>query len=197
MFSFDAHYTLAKSLGITGGDIGAYYGPDNDSVNIQEFDNPRADRGPNAGDAAHRFLADWIYDLPRLSNMNSLVRNTVGGWQVAGIFTTRSGERTGLSEPCASDWHCRPDYVGGQTVVNNWKETGTTQCVVGARCSVQYLNRAAFAVVPVDPGTRIAVRPGNLGNGVLRGPASWGADLSLSKNFKIRERKTLQIRADM
>jgi len=49
----------------------------------------------------------------------------------------------------------------------------------------------------VDPGTRIAVRPGNLGNGVLRGPSSWGADLSLSKNFRIRERANLQVRADM
>ena len=28
--AFDAHYTWGKSLGITGGDIGAYYGSDND-----------------------------------------------------------------------------------------------------------------------------------------------------------------------
>jgi hypothetical protein len=31
-FSFDAHYTFSKGLGITGSDIGAYYGSDNDQV---------------------------------------------------------------------------------------------------------------------------------------------------------------------
>ena len=48
-------------------DIGAYYGSDNDQMNIQEFNNPRADRGPNQGDSGHRFISDWVYELPRLA----------------------------------------------------------------------------------------------------------------------------------
>jgi len=51
--------------------------------------------------------------------------------------------------------------------------------------------------VPVDPVTRIAIRPGNLGNGAVRGPGSWTTDVALSKNFRVRERMNLQIRADM
>jgi len=62
---------------------------------------------------------------------------------------------------------------------------------------VQYLNRAAFALVPIDPGTRIAVRPGNLGNGAVRGPGSWTGDLNVSRNFRFTERLRLQVRADM
>jgi hypothetical protein len=62
---------------------------------------------------------------------------------------------------------------------------------------VQYLNRNAFQLVPVDPNSRIAIRPGNLGNGAVRGPGSWTTDLSLSKNFRLRERLALQVRADM
>jgi hypothetical protein len=62
---------------------------------------------------------------------------------------------------------------------------------------VQYLNRAAFQLVPVDPNTRIAIRPGNLGNGAVRSPGSWTADLNLSRNFALTERLRLQIRADM
>jgi hypothetical protein len=195
--SFDAHYTWGKGLGVTGGDIGAYYGSD-PAINIQEFNNPRADRGPNSGDATHRFLADWIYDLPRFTNFgNPFVRRALGGWQVAGIFNFRSGEPLTITQSCASEWHCRPDSASGPLVLDNWKENSTTRCVAGGRCSIQYINRAAFLAVPVDPRTRIAIRPGNVANGLIRNPATWTADLALAKNFKLREKLNLQIRGDM
>ncbi|HJZ99984.1 MAG TPA: TonB-dependent receptor [Candidatus Solibacter sp.] len=194
--SFEGHYTFGKGLGITGSDIGAYYGSDNDQVNIQEFNNPRADRGPNQGDAAHRFVSDWIYELPRLTKMNPILRTAFGGWEISGILSARTGDRLIITETCASNWHCRPDYVGGATVIDNWQQADTTRCIVGARCSVQYLNRAAFVRVPTDPNSRIAIRPGNLGNGAVRGPGSWTSDISLSKNFRLREKINLQIRAD-
>jgi outer membrane receptor protein involved in Fe transport len=195
--TFEGHYTWGKGLGITGSDIGAYYGSDNDQVNIQDFDDPRADRGPNQGDATHRFVADWVYVLPRLSHANPILRGAIGGWEIAGIVSARTGDRLIITETCASNWHCRPDYVGGPTVVSNWQNADTTRCVVGGRCSVQYLNKPAFQLVPVDPGSRIAIRPGNLGNGAVRGPGSWTTDLNISRNFSLTERAKLQVRADM
>jgi hypothetical protein len=102
-----------------------------------------------------------------------------------------------ITQPCASEWHCRPDYAGGALVHDNWKENGTQRCVAGGRCSVQYINRSAFAFVPVDPGTRIAVRSGNTAVGMMRNPATWTIDFSLSKNIRIRESVNLQFRTDM
>ena len=195
--TFEGHYTWGKGLGITGSDIGAYYGSDNDQVNIQEFNNPRADRGPNQGDATQRFVGNWVYTVPQRAHANPVLRHVIGGWEVAGIVSARTGDRLIITETCASNWHCRPDYVGGSTIVDNWEQANTTRCAVGARCSVQYLNRAAFQLVPVDPGTRIAIRPGNLGNGAVRGPGSWTTDLNLSRNFRLNERMKLQVRADM
>jgi hypothetical protein len=125
------------------------------------------------------------------------LRHALGGWEIAGIFSARTGDRLIITETCASNWHCRPDYVGGATVVDNWQQANTTRCIVGARCSVQYLNRAAFVQVPVDPVSRIAIRPGNIGNGAVRGPGSWTTDLNLSRNFRLTERLKLQVRADM
>src|SRR5262249_52351719 len=151
----------------------------------------------NPGDSTHRFIADWIYALPRLGNMNPLLRHTFGGWEIAGIFSARTGDRLIITESCASNWHCRPDYVGGKTIVDDWQHSGINRCIAGARCSVQYINRPAFVAVPVDPTTRIAIRPGNLGNGAVRGPGSWTTDIALSKNFKVQEHVNLQIRADM
>lgn len=51
--------------------------------------------------------------------------------------------------------------------------------------------------MPGDPVTRIAVRPGNFGVGVGRGPENWLIDMSLVKNFRLTERLDLQIRIDM
>ena len=196
-FAFDAHYTWGKGLGVTGGDIGAYYGSD-PAINIQDFDNIRLDRGPNTGDARHRFLADWIYHLPTLERWHPLARRALGGWEVAGIFNTRSGEPITLTQPCGP-WHCRPDHATGsvQPVLDNWEKNNTTRCVVGGRCSVLYINRSAFNAVPLNPNTRIAVRAGNVANGYLRTPLTWNVDFNLSRNIKIGERINLQVRADM
>ena len=188
---------MGQRFGVTGGDIGAYYGSD-PAINIQDFNNIRLDRGPNTGDARHRFLADWIYELPSLKNLNPIARTALGGWEVAGIFNTRTGEPLTLTQPCGP-WHCRPDHAAGSVnpIVANWENVGTPRCVVGARCSVLYLDRAAFTAVPLNPNTRIAVRAGNVANGYLRTPLTWNVDFSLSKNFKLRERMNLQVRADM
>ena len=124
--TFEGHYTWGKGLGITGSDIGAYYGSDNDQVNIQEFNNPRADRGPNQGDAAHRFVGDWIYELPRLTKMNPILRTAFGGWEISGILSARTGDRLIITETCASNWYCRPDYAGGATVIDNWQHADTS-----------------------------------------------------------------------
>ncbi|MBM3755452.1 MAG: TonB-dependent receptor [Acidobacteria bacterium] len=196
--AFDAHYTWGKGLGVTGGDIGAYYGSD-PAINLQEFNNLGLDRGPNSGDARQRLLADWIYNLPRFEGMNKFARTALGGWEVAGIFNTRTGEPITLTQPCASNYHCRPDHNGnGVNPYNaNWEQASTTRCVAGGRCSLLYLNRSAFVAVPTDPTTRIAVRAGNVANGYLRNPLTWNVDVALSKNFRIGERMNLQVRADM
>lgn len=196
--AFDAHYTWSKGLGVSGGDIGAYYGSD-PAINLQtDFDNLRLDRGPNTGDARQRFLADWIYKLPQFGRANGFLKTAFGGWEAAGIFNTRTGEPLTLTQPCPS-YHCRPDHAAGSVnpILPNWEFNHTTRCVVGARCGIQYINRTAFVAVPLNPVSRIAARPGNVANGYLRNPLTWNVDLALSKNFKVRETMNLQVRADM
>ncbi len=194
--TFDAHYTWSKGLSTQGGDLGAYYGSDAIDSRIQEFNNLRAERGPNAGDAAHRFLADWIYNLPRLGKMHPLIRHTLGGWEVSGVFSARSGEPFNITQSCASSRHCRPDYIGAKVYLDNFKQTPSTFCVPGARCGIRYLNVAAFRRVPLAP-TGIAERPGNIGQQAFRNPATWGMDMALAKNFRLRESMNLQMRADL
>ena len=93
---FDFHYTLSKSLGITGGDIGAYYGSDNESNNIQDFFNPRADRGPNPGDALHRIAADVVYEMPQSATRMRwyATLSVVGNWEESSQHEPANGSRS-------------------------------------------------------------------------------------------------------
>jgi hypothetical protein len=177
------HYTWGKALSTGGGDIGAYYQGDQD-VRTQDFFNPRADRGPSSGDIAHYLSADAVYDLPQFKNLaNSFLRQTVGGWQATGIFRASTGEPLTVSQG-SSLQGSRPDYIGGAAVNDDYRST------------LVYLNRAAFAPVPIVPASGATLRPGSAGNGEFRGPGQWRIDFSLGKNFAVTERTQLQIRFD-
>lgn len=183
-FSGSAHYTWSKALSYTGGDSGANFS--GDTVNsIQDFFQWWNDRGPSAGDVKHNFVTDFLYELPTFSGSNSVVRGVLGGWQLGGIFTAQSGQPLRITQP-SSLTVARPDYIGGDVFTPNRGED-----------DLQYLNRAAFARVPVGAASGATLRPGNLGNGAVRLPGRWNLDFSLGKKFAVTERVGLQIRADM
>jgi outer membrane receptor protein involved in Fe transport len=179
--SGSAHYTWGKGLSTQGGDSGAYYGSDGGG-RIQDFYDLRSARGPSAGDVTHYFVTEGVYALPRLRNWNAL-RYALGDWQASGIFTAQTGgaliitQSSGISDS-------RPDYIGGPATFSNYRST------------LQYLNPAAFARIPVNSVSAETIRAGNIGVGAVRGPGSWNLDFSLGKSFPIMERLQLQFRAD-
>ncbi len=185
--SSSLHYTWGKALAYGGGgDIGAAYQGDNNS-RVQDFYNIAIEKGPGAGDVTHNFVAEWVYDTPRLKSVNNpIVRQILGTWQVGGVFSAATGEPLGITQ-ATSLYHARPDSVGQNPINDNWKETPNRQ----------YLNPAAFAQVPVIQASGAAARPGSLGWGAVRGPGLWNLNLSLAKNFTIQEKVKLQVRADM
>jgi hypothetical protein len=79
----------------------------------------------------------------------------------------------------------RPDATGVDPINSNYRQT------------LQYLNPAAFAKVPLNSRSGATARPGTLGRGAVRGPGSVNFDFALSKTFKITERIKFQFRADM
>jgi outer membrane receptor protein involved in Fe transport len=177
------HYTWAKALtNGGGGDIGAYYQGDN-GTRTQDFWNYGNDRGPSTGDITHYFIADWVYDLPALAHLAPVLRQTIGGWQVSGIFRAQSGDAVSVGQSSALA-DSRADYIGGPTTLKNYRET------------LHYLNKAAFAPVPVSSVSGATIRPGNVGIGALRTPGMWNVDLSLAKEITFKENLRLQFRAD-
>jgi hypothetical protein len=193
-FSFDAHYTRGKAIAFGGADVGTCYQSDAEE-NVQDFFNLHIERGTPSYDVAHRFVSDWIYEFPGLTSWKAPLRAALGGWQVSGLFTAETGRPLRITQGCANGWTCRSDYVGGDMVLDNWETNNIASTALpGARSHVQYLNLAAFATVPAVGG--VAVRPGNAGTSLVRGPGFWDVDFLAAKNFKIREGMRLQFRAD-
>ncbi len=116
--------------------------------------------------------------------MNSLLRRVAGGWQMSGVFSAATGEPLLITES-SSAFASRPDYIGGEPTLGN------------ARDTLQYLNKAAFARVPIGGASNSTLRPGNIGNGAVRGLGRWNMDFSLGKNLALTERFKIQIRGDM
>jgi len=144
----------------------------------------RADRGPTSFDITHFFSAGWVYELPERDRVTSPLRHILGGWQASGIFRANTGLPQTATQTSSRPGD-RTDYVGGEVVLPNYRKT------------LQYLNAAAFQLIPRAAASGAPIRPGNAGRGSFRVPGLWNLDLSVSKYVPIHERVRMQIRADM
>lgn len=177
--NFEVYYTWGKVLSYGQGDVGS---GELDNGQLQGFNMLGSNRGPAALDINHDFKWSALYRVPAFKGSAAPVRWAVGGWQVASIYKYRSGFPLSVVQ-ANSAVGTRPDAVSG------------VDPVFGIRPDLLYVNRAAYAPVPLVSG--VAIRPGNLGRNTLRGPEIWKFDLSFGKNFPIRERFNFEVRADL
>jgi hypothetical protein len=82
----------------------------------------------------------------------------------------------------------RPDLVCDPTASHPATYGGSSQ---SSAQGLTWFNTACFAAVPQG-----AVRPGNAGRSVVRGPGFFNLDASLIKNVKLTERLTMQLRGE-
>ncbi|MEO7650402.1 MAG: hypothetical protein ABIZ80_08025, partial [Bryobacteraceae bacterium] len=169
------HYTWAKAIAYNRGDLG--FG----ASNIQDFFNIRANKGRPEGDVGHNFIADFVYQIPSPS-LGRALKAAIGGWEVSGILSARTGLPLVINQPNAIGSQ-RPDLIDPANVIVN--------------SGLQYLNRAAFAQVPVSSVSGATIRPGTLGNGAISAPGLWSVDASFAKALSLRDRFQVRLRADM
>jgi hypothetical protein len=147
--------------------------------------NPNFDRGPGDWDIRHNFTASALYNLPDLKGSNSLVRSVLGGWQTSNIVQTRTG---GTVNPQLESGFfgipVRPDLTGQPLRLSNSKWPTSSY------------NVQAFQVDPNFDGTP-GQGLGNAGRNSLRAPGFFQWDFSLMKNFPVKEKVTVQFRADI
>lgn len=174
------------SHGISDGSTG-----DGESDTPQNMNCRSCERGATDFDVRHNFTSSAIWILPvgkghqLLGNSSRWMNSLLGGWQLSGIGTARTGlplnvtlSRSASALPDGINSSQRPDAVPGQSLYP------------ANQSPTLWLNPFAFT-------TPANGKWGNAGRNILHGPGFWQADVSLEKRFPLRERLAVSFRADV
>lgn len=183
---FFATYTFSKVLGTRGGEF-------ND---LDPLDTRGRSYGVLEYDRTHIFNLSYNYNLPNLSPSNNLfAKGLLNGWQMSGITSWTSGTPVNLRftgditnlavAAFGSDAFQSAGYAAGAIAPTFSKNPNLDGKNVGERV----LDLSAIGI-PAFGTTGPVISPF-----YFRTPNRQNWDISLFKNFRIRETKNLQFRA--
>jgi hypothetical protein len=187
---------LQYNLNYTWSSTRANYDGDNtlSSVNDasqtnQDFFDIESSWGPVIGDVRHSFIGSLIYETPSAERTSSMVRHIFANWQLSGIVRFRTGEPLIVTQS-SSKAGSRPDVIDVANVYMNG-------CCDINNNTMQYLNPAAFQVLPLNAISRQPIRAGNVGVGQFRAPGFKNLDLSVGKAIGLGGSRRIELRADV
>jgi hypothetical protein len=193
-FSKAMEKSLASGGGIT--DVGSSVGS---GMPFGYPNQGKFDTGPAPGqDRTHRFVASYVWDLPKMNGANPAIRAVLGGWQWTGIFTYMTGEAmtillgTDKSETALNG--DRATFIGDTSLYGKTASASSRSGCGSATC-VPWLNTSLFLPVAQTPVGSF----GNVGKGAFRAPNQFNVDSGLIKNFypfRSREDIRCQLRGE-
>ncbi|MDA2933414.1 TonB-dependent receptor [Acidobacteria bacterium AH-259-D05] len=150
----------------------------------QRFDQRNEqERGRSAFDIRHRFVTNYVWELPFLKNAAGAAGHLLGGWQINGIVSLSTGRPFTVvdrSDPQSTQaGSTRPDLVGDPELPDSQKS------------AERFFNTDAFR--PTPPGTGIF---GNAGRNIVEADGVINFDFSVIKNIEVDERLTVQFRSE-
>ncbi len=170
--SFLSGFTYSKSL-------------DNDSYDNRATRNYRhsdMDKGPSVYDLKYRLTAGVTYALPFGNNTTGATRQAAHGWQLSAIIT----DQTGLPFQAATG----SDFSNtGSTFLPRPNRICDGNLPRSQQTPMHWFNTSCF----VNPAQDTY---GNGGVGYLRTDGHNSLDLSLTKQFTLKERARLEFRAE-
>src|SRR5262249_14455525 len=142
--------------------------------------------GPSTNDRRHNFAVNYVYDLPILSDRNAFIKAVLGGWQISGVtrFMTGTPYTIGYSITGVSQQNITGSSTeGARVILLGNPDTGSSN---------PYNRLNAAMVAPPLVGSI------GLESGVnyMTGPGINSWDMPLQKQFALKERIRLQLRAD-
>jgi hypothetical protein len=174
--------------------------------------NLKNERGLSSLDMPHKFTVSWVYELPKLPFNNAFSKTFLDGWQINGSYMAESGQPiTALS---GQDANGDFDTAGDRAILNpngsglmgsgvNYvlrnPVTGATSIAASepddASLVVGYVasNSNARFIVAM-PGT--ADNANRVGRNTIRSIGLNNWNLSVFKNFRLKEGKYFQYRAE-
>jgi hypothetical protein len=196
-FSMLVSYTLSKTLddvssfNITGSASQSVAGENDLAQN--PFD-VKAEWGRSMFDARHRFVTSYQWDLPWFKHPDNWYGHILRNWQVNGITTLMSNtpftvydssnpSLQGSAPEISGFFSSRPNIVGDPN-------SGACPGGIPVRTAACWFNTNAFAHAATG-------QFGDVGRNTLDGPAFQQWDFSAIKTIPIRERMSVQLRAEM
>ena len=188
---FLASYTAGKAIDDSSnavdfrGDLGG-------SGRHQDYYNRKADRSVSLNDISYRLVLSYVVDLPLGrgrtfgAHLNRWLDGVIGGWQVNGITTFQSGrpliiENASNNANAYSDLQ-RPNVSGDPYLTPD----RATQDKL-----TKWFNTSVFSQpAPFTFGNAPRILPN------VRSDGMHNSDLSLFKNFAVREEMRFQLRAE-
>ena len=158
------------------------------------------DRGRSDIDKPHVISISYVYELPKLHNGNTILKQFVNGWRTSGLIQHHSGDSltvytgtdnsgTGLSQDRGQRDYTQPAYLEGLNVAGNcpvWNPASPKFCR-------NWLNSSAFSV-PVNTGAGTGF--GNVIKGSLRGPGYTNWDTAVIRSFAVYRDVKIDFRAE-
>ncbi|MEJ7616593.1 MAG: hypothetical protein WKF30_06410, partial [Pyrinomonadaceae bacterium] len=177
--SVTASYTLAKSIDMSstanlGGTVANPF-------------NLRDERGRSDWDRRHVAVASWLWS-PSWNFERGWQNTLLSNWTFTGLHSFQSGSPITflMGDDVALDGTFGDQHaqLTGAPIVREHRDRGD---MVG-----QFFNTAAFVPTELVPrGTY-----GNAGRGLISGPAFYGTDFSVLKDFNLSERFRIQFRSE-
>ena len=197
--AFQIAYTLGKALDFGSDFLGA--GENSGGLNglssrtfFSDPTNIALDYGRSAFDIRHRFVANFLWEIPFMRDQPGRWGQILGGWQVSGIISIQSGLPFGVVN--GSSFRRGGDY-NADAQEGDRPPTPS----FGSRFSDTPSTREFIEGVfdSSDFPTPTSGTNGNLGKNTFTGPSFRTVDLSLFKAFRLpmSEESSLQFRAEV
>lgn len=174
---------------------------------VQNIYNVAGDRGISAYNHPLVNTTTLVWTLPvgkgqsLLPNATRLLDEFVGGWQVTGIISGRSGDPLDFAYNPNNDQAVSPltSVDGRNSYRPNISGAGVAaHRTLDADGYPQYLNVAAFSSPALAPpsGSTTFNAFGDYPRNSIRGYDYWNVDMGLSKEFTLTEKTHFQLRAE-
>jgi hypothetical protein len=164
------------------------------------------ERGNSGFDVRHRFVLNFIYDLPiRFDNRN--MERFLGGWTMSGIVQSQTGTPYSIfsgTDSAGTGLTQRADFAPAGSGLSNLPAatddprtyTGPDRSLFRNPCPLNTVNTSPTACGDLPPGAAIAGRLGGVGRNQFYGPAFNKVDFSVIKRIAVTENTRFTIRAD-
>jgi hypothetical protein len=189
-FSLQSSYTYAKNIDTTQGSVFFSDATNATTSAMPEFPGFNYNRGLADMDIRHSWVMNVLYELPFGKSLRGPAGAALKGWQVASIVNVRSGNPLTAfvrANRSRSQWAPSLAATVGNDRPNMAPNRTYASAVLGG--PDRYFDPTAFQLQP-------AGYLGSVGRNTFTGPNLRTVDLSLMKNFRLRERVNIQFRAE-